>query len=1737
MAHRLDDYLRRESSVPPIFVSPLQDRLRTLRNFSVAQHFMANPALGNQPNLSFFNILEGRKIESQNRTITKHQRNEENFQSILEGNINDCLAEDANEILQGITTQAQLKFLQLFFDAYMAPRMSDMQWRLGPVTGTVMDNEMPSTMGSISNNSMYTRSNFSIPVVRKFWSRDRVVEREEVFTSMFFPPYKIGIENGIQGNTSLMNGVRAENPEATFDLDNFSITRDGFTYRDPGFKPISDFINYIQWVAEGVTGIVSTYLTEWDLSVYMQENLLMPLPNGGPKKMYLNYRIREDNPLSSNDVFTGERALVFNVAGSAVSKLFFDCQKIWRPSDHPWSSWWTPYMRDLDWSLKTHEINNEDFNLRTHYMDIYDNVSSSFPYDSSSTGEIIRHQDFVNTVLSISPNFTLKYFQAFYFTHQDTLTDYEVKLNNIIEGIRGADPGEAEASGLSLDHLIAVARREMLVNGGYHGYPTAAGLDGGWMDRMTREDAFCSDPESGAGYSDDLGGGGRRYSTRRFFQKMRGRRMQVARNALRDVELSQLRTNNVLSNVSRASQTLSAGLNNRADASSMSKSTGINRYSPALFGGPHGSSLSPNTIQGYFESDNINLRNVPRINPDTSFLTPTSLDDYEGSNRFYDDGSRKGDSIGKSLGRLVHGMSNYTMDYFFTRARRSEWIRGTVKWNGLFRNFGKYVFPQTRNGESIRYSGDIRRKRTETRRRTNPWERSSWWYNWTAYYNIWATSMRVREGNQWFWVTVTFTPYRLGTFYVTEMRPFKNFLLHDMPGAKWSIVHHSFNSNNNDNSPNGFFWRKIRSLPKTYDFNERHQNLLRDRNEFVLSFYGNKRAENEFMNLVMGVNRTSQRTVSLFFLQGNENRRFVEGPEAIFKADCTLRHYQTYSEEVEYRTIGFLFWRRVIRKTRLRATNVPYVSVDMGSVSFFADRLNVRPKTNRNDKGVDVPVHLRQFKSGFCPVATHPIQKFTDTYFDNIISHIDIRNQNSLRFWNGWSGWRNFSWPFERRAEGKRIRSTVGGAATVNINAPVSSSGGGELRIEPLSVNANGAERVSVQFSAFLDGSAINPVSWSLEGRFPRGTSLSASGFLTVPATEVRDGDGVALPGDQQPRFSFTVRAFGESDDIRIRWVSRASMGISGVGIISSTQGLDPPATDITKLTPPMNMHFRRYMAFPEGSKNAPIKSLAFRTNAISSHSSHRETGADGTSWWIKGGMPIYSQHVMDAGLREAIISMNTRLSFFSYGEDTHVSVPLDVPIRNFLSTVIAQLSSFEHMRDNILPAVSFEVLNRALTSCVDKCVLKASGMKADGTIIEPDRNHPLYNYWLSQAVAMFGNRGDFNVVKTRLKSELNRKITSFERIRDLLAEFCLKQIEDCSFSEIQDIIFRMEAMKGETRRMWVDNFLFAYLQILYNYRFFFISKRFNKEDGTMWIMRALESVVDLVAPFGSNDNPPPSPRRLGGERPVYKVSFFELQNTTSAKRSAIIHGVTLEEDRITTLYVRVMWATREDYDRWAHFDANRDAARVVPEVVEIHHETGAKYAFKPADGLYKLFSAEYIENDKNVQWNRLNPQKRQRVVFDFDECVLNLTWGNSPVPRDARHRSNANGTPIRWDVFGKINVNNVLEYSQAAISPHEFVCLCEEGADFWTIYVPRSLWPRSAGYRTDIKLEMQLEGQDEEGALRDDPYVSLLGPMAYTIYPITNKQERPVPGIGGEVPRLWGQLNKGVDGFDQNIT
>jgi hypothetical protein len=273
--------------------------------------------------------------------------------------------------------------------------------------------------------------------------------------------------------------------------------------------------------------------------------------------------------------------------------------------------------------------------------------------------------------------------------------------------------------------------------------------------------------------------------------------------------------------------------------------------------------------------------------------------------------------------------------------------------------------------------------------------------------------------------------------------------------------------------------------------------------------------------------------------------------------------------------------------------------------------------------------------------------------------------------------------------------------------------------------------------------------------------------------------------------------------------------------------------------------------------------------------------------------------------------------------------------------------------------------------------------------------------------------------------------------------------------------------------------------------------------------------MLNYLAPSGSQDNPPPSPAMLANQNPSYKIAFYEIQNRTSEKIDAFVNEGRLEEDRTSVVYVKINWVNVTAYNKWVAYHNDPKNNDEVAEVVKIIHEGRKRYAIKPKDGIYTLLSQEFLENEKLRKYNVLHPDEEQKDVADIDVAEWFITWGDDPTL-----------TPIRWNIFVDLDPDTVLEYADAAITPEEFVCLAEKGADFWTVNIPRNIWPRTAGYKTKIKLK-KYDAEVRSKDISNDPYITALGNQGYMLWPITERQTtRLVPGIDGEVPDVLKQLN-----------
>jgi hypothetical protein len=1615
----------------PYEVATLYERIQEYLNYSKAAKVMSMPIAGDLAAFDYFNILKSKKISTQDKTLSKQQKLEDDVRNLEKGMLNEDLTEEANVIFNQINIEAQIKFLQLYFDAYMAPKLSDNQWRLGTVTGTILESDFTeeNNLHMIQAGAIYTRSQFAIPYTRQYIDAGIKKDKLEYFSTMYFPPYKIGPGKNIDDKTNFMKDILRVNPNATFDQDKFKIKKEGYTYREAGFKSINDYIAFLQWVAEGVTGVVSTYLTEWDLSVYMQEHLLTAVENGGPLKLYLNYRVRQDNPLADlSGNYTDDRALVFNVAGSAVSKIDFDCTKYWRPSDYPLSQWWTPYELNKDLILTPlfEEDEEQKIFISLYYLTIYDDTYSRFNYNNSPLKNIIRNQDYLGMVLGTWPDELNRYYQVFYCTDADAMTDYDVKVQGWIKKVAGADPGNY--SGKTIDDFVNLAKEEMWLNGGYWGAPEPAGYgQGGILGRKSlgamiaggvgttvSNSKYRAKASSGMSKMQDAG------------KKASNEANKGTGKALQEADLNQLSQSGgtTLGSNSQAQEMLNAGLDAKANASIMAKHTGINRFSPALFGGPHGASFSPNTIQAYFDPNNKFMRNIPRISVNNSnYFSSGNNDDYfTDVNQYYGNREKKGISPNKALSKLVLGTENFYIDYVNKRDWVSKIVEGTIQYRRNY--YGWYwghwhhsywtiydIPTHSEQGEPYNFVSGYQFSEVLNEYQTIPWTERNWWYNYHAYYHSYNNYYYRYWNWGWFYFVRTYKVYRLAYYWHTTIVPYKRYDFDDIPSAEWKIIEHNNIIETTSTVIPGFWsrtsswwgsiwgWRRVVYTPA------RVVTTQTPRTDFVLRFTADENSgdykpmEEDFINRIM----KGKDNIPVIFFEG-------DGPDSIFQAKCSIKKYANITEVYKvYYYPGWWAWfrwhapysRTVLVETKYEW--VKYIAVDLLNFDWFQDGLQEPVHTNRYFSGAETPVHLQSFINAQSKYLADPLMKFTQNYNDVMVGYKNSKTSAAGWVWRWrWWGWLNWAY------------------------------------------------------------------------------------WVSAPTSEITNEYA--------------------------NWISIGKMGMQGRGIITNIQGINPKVENFSvtsNVGVTYNLNFTDRAKLSQSAEYYPLKSIPYKMN-------------NGTM-------------EMPQRLKNALASLFTRALFFNeqgYQVDPGFFISIDVPFRNLLSILVTQTASLEFAQ-NICDNIDFEVLHQSLLTCVDRCVIKANGLTFEDERIQPDKLHVLYNYWTEQAINLFADKENHVQLRANLKTEFIRKINKFNICIKELSETCKKEITQWSYYDIVRCFNIVYSLKEECDVGLIEKFLFGYLNILYNYRFYFVAKRFNKENGTMWIMRALESVLDFIVPFVDEIPPPPLSKLAKNKKEQYKVAFYELQNTTAIKQEAIIKKLTLDDDRVKTVYVKVEWATEKAYEKWLDYQSNPNSKSEVPQVIEIFKNeydvsgnkigTIRKLAYKPVDGLYQFISTQLLTNDKNVAWNAKHIQQPQRLTRDIDIAIWNITWGDSPAL-----------TPIRWNVFGSVNVDNILEYSKASISPQEFVCLIEEGSDFWTVHIPQNLWPRAQGYLDGLRLRTYYPPEIIDENIKNDPYITMLGPMANTVYPITLEQERPVPGISAEVPDIYKQMNRFTGNYNE---
>jgi len=159
----------------------------------------------------------------------------------------------------------------------------------------------------------------------------------QTFIDLYMSPTELSdLENRL-GKIVAANDSETSVSDRTFPPYNMDIHRTGLGIRAGGFRSVNERINRMQAAYRALTGEIRTKITEWDISLYLQEEWI------NDESMFdlsLLYRIYDDNPSR----FTDSRALSYGILNAACS---FDRYEIYNPSADPELKYWVPPTTDL----------------------------------------------------------------------------------------------------------------------------------------------------------------------------------------------------------------------------------------------------------------------------------------------------------------------------------------------------------------------------------------------------------------------------------------------------------------------------------------------------------------------------------------------------------------------------------------------------------------------------------------------------------------------------------------------------------------------------------------------------------------------------------------------------------------------------------------------------------------------------------------------------------------------------------------------------------------------------------------------------------------------------------------------------------------------------------------------------------------------------------------------------------------------------------------------------------------------------------------------------------------------------------------------------------------------------------------------------------------------------------------------------------------------------------------------
>lgn len=1782
---------------------------------------------------------------------------------ILSSTISDA---ESAAIQMAVESMQATEFIQLFLDSYMAPIGSDIDYRLGKVVGIkeYLYNDKNKTYKDYKSFGQYdeygridtavnlmlrteipgigTQSKYVI-TPGKGWQKKEIYvvpPYTEDYVNFFFPPFSSdSFSTDATISTAVDESIRNRTWDSknkkwiykdefdlsaiTYDTSRLLSMRNNPTYRLPAYKAINDNISFLQHIFEQCTGVVSTYLTEWDISIYIQEGLLSEKENKAPSFLSLTNRITMDNPSNYKD----NRAFVYGALNASVSKTPLEGVPVpnrsdWVPSAYPYSTYWLNYKStdrgdglDLFYDVA---LGGFEFGDLNRYARGDGNLFTSKHYSSLTFREKIMRDDQIGAAYSGWMNWdTFQYWQALYTTPDDGLSSIDIvhmNIDNATSKFENTNDGNDVIDGTIQQIISALYAENDELGFDKSEYDVVSNDDKGNIVTTTyRKNAvYPYDPiligrtitdKNGKDITPDtsvadvdIGGEDDDYKILKIRIKgsrilkmflKRSSKQQAAMNIAKKEQNSNFATANSTSNNSSggifgnnttgnstptsSSNSTSTGNNTSnhivsmvdADADENSKyarDTGVSQWAPSLYGGPHGRNLNPRTVEGYFEKDNEFLRNVPRLS--VGNLSTNLTQNFNGvEDRYSPTGNKvsitdpyRSPSRCKSL--LQTGDCDFTLQPVYCLMRHYLW---STKPNGYINGNWFYSISRGWSVETIN-TGYL----TPISFMCNPynsdyypscphyyWNASYEWNNWTRYAHYYGGT---QYWSSWYWQSNTWDGcYSLG-YRKDYWGKLNNLCI-------WATerTNNRFSSYKHYHGTCGVYMLKAQRMRYSY--------------YCTYSQWETYYMKRPLMHSNINATNASLWNISEGFRYNNVYCKWYDDHwwwrYWSKMTNGLLSRYSPVSSHSSAMEISMAYQRHNGYRLTFPLSGVKVNNGIPGSVN------DIRHKEELN---------FMEYVTGNSTTGWHNVYMFqsapgttrSDRYQNGptLIFKVPVRRNQYTCSYQEWyrkkvthachTDWRWYSRtitgsvPFIE-VDMKNIKQVLGGfkqggiegtTPWSNIDSLVNDSTKQETNID---VPPGNVAKVKLPNSPFGYSTLSN--NEGIPTQYWPGIGKDSNEFIMFGW-----GYASALPGMEYYNVNPPENIFENPNDY---------MNIQN---IYGSKAKDYRMQDLSY-----------YYPFYTLDNNAPLIYVA-PPGVGSQHNYIRSQG-------IKKYTRIWAK---DPGIRKMIKNLFATSTFFKFVEPINRDlsdylcpriVTNDIGLRVLIKNVNHQIAWLKKAEQVFLNSISWDEVRNLMERTVNKNILS----KSIPTSSSYDTSSVFYHPWIDKAYQIFEDDSNANNVQ----QAFSRKINVLQSFLDKMSKYVAMTSYSWSYNDYVYIYNAIKELKDSfvdplvygKKDYTVEEFMYSYLNVLYEYRKFYINSRCNKIDGTLYKMRELEGAIPLVCqqiipfdPMGTGDEP----SLFDGSSHTYKISYYAVDNNNVQKIRSVVESSKLQQDRTMLLYIKVKYVDDEvalDYLNKCKNGINKPSDQRYIWVPQ-----KGKYAELPFDDDYRYESKEYLTNEAAKKFNEkvTNFEKRQ-VRNDIDDCIFHIRWADSvKLSRIDNEKNSAKKASLRkglsekelypyvykqvsdWGSTSTVQKNGVntpmIKFDvQSGVDPSKLIAaqkelqsqpdgtytafdiMCTVGnkSDYWVIAIPPTSRPRAVGYVSSLKIKSYRKLSETSDV--DKKTTTASGAFGYMLYPITEEQANTIPGIGLSMAGIQDSLKnhylsnyeKGIENLD----